>query len=462
VNQADQKPRSSLEPETAKSEPAPKKASPPPEQPAHEAGTAQAALPRSQGQKATGQTRKRSKEQVLARPRGAAKAKGTNEAASRQEETGAASDPKGTNEAASKQEGAGAVQSASALPWSASQQRPPHGVILPYDLRGAGERRLLDLNGGRAGLFAVGEWKPGARPLILVHGYNADFEDVQSLVDRFRGDRDRQILVLAYDDRDEYTANSGVEMARALNQFRNDYPWSGQGVDIVAHSMGGMVTRRALNEMTWGRIEDRSIDSFEQIRFMAVDSPWHGFRGPGDRYLHDRGLWDMQNSSGMFMGSPGGATEAERAGLLTRRLPQHVQVQVVSADQRAAGLQPDGMLDYTDQRRDGGLVGANLAQLRQSLVEYLGTDRIPTPRGDLGDRSFSDQYLRALMQDADWPQAEQALRSRLDARGPEGLSEAFIVQVLEQHMPRYAGSHGGPEGVMHDPQFVHDVARWLR
>jgi pimeloyl-ACP methyl ester carboxylesterase len=310
--------------------------------------------------------------------------------------------------------------SAASLPWSADQQRPPRDLVLPWDLRStaAREDRLLRLTEGRGALFAVGEWRPGAKPLVLVHGINADFADLQPIVDRFRNDPERQILVYAYDDQGRYTDDNGVDLARELSRFRSRYPWSGQ-LDIVAHSMGGILTRRALNELTSGK-DPGAIDAFDRVRVVVVDTPWHGFPGPGLRMPFLKGAMDMQARSEMFRGDSRGNSAAARAGLYGVALPGHVEVDLVSADNQAAGQKPDKILDWSD-----------IAGLRGALLERLRSGRPPK---DLQ----AQHYLRAIMQDKDWPAAERELR-RLDARGL--LDDAAVTRVLERVAPRFAGGH---------------------
>lgn len=450
-NKAEAKPDNAQKPEPAKSEPAAKRPGRVAEQLAGQDRMAGAAQPPAQGQNTAKPRRAQSKQQLFAKSRGTSKSGASAIASSAQ----GASRAKGTEGSSAKFDPAAPTE----LRTSESQRQPPNGLILPYDLTNVSESRLLERTGGRGALYAVGEWRPGAQPLVLVHGANADFRDLQAVIDRFRNDPSRQLLVYAYDDQNRFTADNGVDLSRALARYSADYPWA-TNLDIVAHSMGGLVTRRALNEMTWG--QDRGlVDAFKRVRLLAVDSPWHGFRGPGLRMPFRQGAMDLQASSGMFMGDPRGSTEAERMGLLTGKLPQHVEVELVSADQRAANRPLDTILDYTDQRTELPWSPANpsMAHLRESLVDFLWTGRIPTPREDLGDRAFSDHYLRAMMQDEDWPRAEAQLRQRLNEQGPDGLTASYIAQVLGQAMPRYAGTHAG---VMRNPQLLDDIQQRLR
>lgn len=345
------------------------------------------------------------------------------------------------------------ARSASTLPWSADAQRPPRDLVLPYDLSSpaAKEEKLLRLTEGKGALFAVGEWKPGARPLVLIHGINADFADLQPVVDRYKDCPDRQLLLFAYDDEGRYTDDNGLDLAAELGRLRTRYPWTGT-LDIVAHSMGGVIARRALNEMTLGR--DRgAIDMFDKLNFVAVDSPWHGFPGPGLRLPFFKGAMDMQAESDLFTGDSGGNSVAARAGLSGVNLPDHVNVQLVAADNRAAGQKPDGILDYTDLEHRGG---ASLAGLRQAVTELIGTGRLPKAANKDGDALYAHNFLGALVQDAGWPAAERELRQ---AFSQGKLDDAALIRSLGRIVPRYAGSHAG---VLGNPAFLRDLDGMLR
>src|SRR5436309_2744214 len=72
---------------------------------------------------------------------------------------------------------------------------------------------------------------------------------------------------------------------------------------------------------------DRPLGRFGRVRFIAVDTPWHGFPGPSDRgadaflmamarLVLPEGLDDMRAASAMFAGDPGSDDPVARAGLL--------------------------------------------------------------------------------------------------------------------------------------------------
>jgi pimeloyl-ACP methyl ester carboxylesterase len=339
--------------------------------------------------------------------------------------------------------------------WGAEASRPPRDLVLPWDLRGKSapsEKSLLKLNGGRGALFAVGEWKPGARPLVLVHGIDADFADLQPIIDRFRNDPSHQLLVYAYDDEDRYTGDNGVDLGHELRALRERYPWTGQ-LDIVAHSMGGIIARRGLDELAAG--PQGGIDKFERVRLVAVDTPWHGFPGPGWRLPFYRGAMDMQARGDLFQGSADAKDEASRKGLLGVALPSNVEVQIVSADNVAAGGKPDAILDYADTGSNA--FGADLSHLAEAMHRYLRADPKERSSGQWasGLDVYAVNYLKALTSDADWPAAEAELQDLWDQ---EKLQPEWIGRVLARHMPRYAGEH---TGVLSNADLLRDLQKML-
>ncbi len=312
--------------------------------------------------------------------------------------------------------------------------RLPRPHILPWNVgtQAGVEKELLEQTGGVGTLWPVGRWSPTARPVILVHGINADFGDLQPVIYHFQGDLDRQVLVFAYDDKHSAVYDSGLEMAVDMMRYRVWHP-SWTQTDIVAHSMGGLVTRWALNELTAG---PGGIGTFTRINFLAMDTPWHGFPGPGLPIPTGSPFEDMQARSRMFNGFAQGTSATRRAGLFKIPLPGNVRVQLCSANNQAAGVDPDWILDYTDIDPDEvfdihGLTAAIASYLESGVIAPLG------PWAS-GKKVFIHHYLSALVTDTDWPAAEAELRQIWQTGN---LVPAAMVTVLGRHMQRFAGGH---------------------
>ncbi len=338
----------------------------------------------------------------------------------------------------------------------AAAYRPPHNLVLPWKLSAQGapaEASLLELTQGRGALFAVGSWEVGARPLVIVHGINADFAEVQPLIDHFRYVPDRQVLVYAYDDVDRFTEDNGIDLGHELGELRRRYPWFDH-VDIVGHSMGGVIVRRALNELVAGR--NQGIAAFKDIHFVAVDTPWHGYPGPGWRLPFFRGAMDLQASSALFTGHPGVTDAASRRGLFGIPLPSKIRVRLVSADNVAAGGKRDVILDYTDTAPD--LFGADLAHLVDAIRRYVRAAPGETRNGAWAKSvdQYAVNYLWALTSDVSWPKIETQLRN-LEHR--HQLEPGRITRVLERNLPRYAGDH---QNVLGNADLLRDLDTFLR
>jgi pimeloyl-ACP methyl ester carboxylesterase len=133
-------------------------------------------------------------------------------------------------------------------------------------------------------------------PLILVHGIRGNPKDLQGVVNRFK-DSHFQIYVLVYEDYKRRATFNGNDLAPLISKFKKF-----DEITIVAHSMGGIIVRKALVELV-------KKSKFENhIRFFSVDTPWHGFDGPGDDghqmffarpFLPDA-LEDMRARSALF------------------------------------------------------------------------------------------------------------------------------------------------------------------
>ena len=120
----------------------------------------------------------------------------------------------------------------------------------------------------RYGLFLDDDWqqRTSTRPLVvIVHGYGSEPEEFESLRARLRADG-LATGAFAYPN-DAAIALSGREFALALQEFERRYP--GRRISLVAHSMGGLVSRMA--------IEDPDIPEVSNVdRLIMVATPNQG------------------------------------------------------------------------------------------------------------------------------------------------------------------------------------------
>ena len=307
---------------------------------------------------------------------------------------------------------------------------PPWGQVVGFELHGLDPDKLLR-PGGKAALWALAataaEFHPEREPLLLVHGIRGRPVEFQRIVDRFRSSR-YQLYVLVYDSYHHRTSVSGHELADEIRRLQKEVLGAGRDITIFAHSMGGIVVRCALNELASNA--EPSLRRFGQVRFVAVDTPWHGYPGPSDkgasrvlmalvRPLLADGLDEMRARSRLFEGDPGSHDPADRVGLLDVHLPDNVEIAIVSAQDGAK------VLDYSK---------GELTALPQKLVDYY---RHETPvRGQ--PRLLN--YWKALL----WSQPYSAFQDEMHTLADSGRLDAVAARVaLERHFPRFPGDHEG-------------------
>ena len=131
----------------------------------------------------------------------------------------------------------------------------------------------------QAGLFLLEPFDPNRVPVLFVHGIGGAPIQFETLADGL--DRERfQPWFFAY------PSIFPLQMvADALNQmldiYRRENPFD--RLHLVAHSMGGLVSRAYLNEYAWGR-HDYDVDTF-----VTLASPFGGESGASMYPAADRG-----------------------------------------------------------------------------------------------------------------------------------------------------------------------------
>lgn len=289
--------------------------------------------------------------------------------------------------------------------------------LRPGDLGDRREEALVESAGGAGVLRPYARYDPALRPVALVHGIKGHPGELRPVADRLLARGDVQPFMFLYDDRRRYLDRSGDDLARALAELA--CLRTGQRLVIVAHSMGGIVARCALNSMTdprWlsasGAAGDPCVADFAAIDLLAVDTPWSGFADPA---IDLRALWPGERSW---------VDMVSNSDVLTRlgapALPVHVKIHHVEADQAGAGLEPDRI------RTLGDLDDRALTRLQRAITGDIAA---------LGDDHRLRNLLAALADEASFAE----LRRALQTSGP--LPPAELRRALLQAVPRLAGSH---------------------
>jgi len=120
----------------------------------------------------------------------------------------------------------------------------------------------------RYGLFLDEDWqqRTAQRPLVvIVHGYNSRPEEFDALRGRLRN-AGFACAVMSYPN-DAAVAFSGRQLASALRAFERQNP--DRRVALVAHSMGGLVSRVVIEDP-----DTASIGNVDQL--IMVATPNHG------------------------------------------------------------------------------------------------------------------------------------------------------------------------------------------
>lgn len=296
----------------------------------------------------------------------------------------------------------------------------PNGLVLGYDLSQIHETQMFRSDHHHHGphfalypLDSEGEFYTEKEPLLLVHGLEGGPKDFQAVVNRLRGSAEYQLYVAAYPDFQTRTSVNGNDFAAELRRLIAAVG-TGRDMTIVAHSMGGIVTRQALNDL----VADGHMGEFGRIRVFAVDTPWHGYPGPEDglmmsfaRPFLPAGLRDMRAASPMFH------------HLYSVELPETVSLHLVFADRRSE------VMDYTDPP---------VSELVDKLADYYSYDT------QIIGEPMVINFWKALLSSDAYAGCQEEMRRNADA----GMLDAAQVDtILRRWYPKFLGDH---IGVLHE------------
>lgn len=258
---------------------------------------------------------------------------------------------------------------------------------------------------GEARLYSLGEIDPEKEPLIFVHGINGAPADLKPLMQPFMKSK-YQIFFLAYADNKRLLSRNAKDFAQELMVLRDLIIGEERDLTIVAHSMGGILSRSTLNVLK------DELQLFGKIRLFTIDSPWAGFAGPDDSgaagrflmtlsrpFLPD-GFEDMRARSDFFKG-------------LFQELPGTVKVHLAFAEEGKA------IKDYFEVK---GLV--------EKILRYY-------QNGETVDGNpFAVNFWGAMQTSLNFWAFDLEVRSR-------PLTKENLNASLKRHFPHFSGSHDG-------------------
>jgi pimeloyl-ACP methyl ester carboxylesterase len=273
-------------------------------------------------------------------------------------------------------------------------------------------------------------------PVLLVHGLNGAPRDLADVADRL-DQAGRQVLLVLYRDRERTTSESGTALADAMVRLREEHYPEGTPLDIVAHSMGGIVARAALNTLQdpdWrgggGRHRAPTPRAgFGPIRLRAIDTPWDGFA------QEPRVALPLLPLMRMVFGAFGwaGAWEMRANSKTLQRLFDPILEQV---DIRTFSVK---------KHRPGTLRSLPEIEVceRRALVRFVLEGTLPeTPR--------LRNAARSLAQDSRFGEFQGQLREAFASCSRCDRAEQFS-RSYDEVMPRPVGSH---TSILVDGRFV--------
>jgi len=303
----------------------------------------------------------------------------------------------------------------------------PNGWLLHALSPDCEEEALLG-PGRTARLYAVSSHGLGdlnsRPPVLLVHGLSGHPADLRAMGDRLQH-AGYQVYALFFDDMGTRLRENGAGLAREVARLMAHPLRRGRELHIVAHSAGGLIARLALNLLA----ADGFLPRLGAVELYAIDTPWHGYRGPDDQSALGRlrmgfarpfmpdGLEDLRARSALFAGDPHSTNPALFRGLLRYPLPSQVRIHLCFAQQG------EQVHDYTE-----GL----LAPLSEQIAAYYQSH---TP---LDGQPQLQNFWLALVSSASYFAFQDELR-RIADHG--SLRAAHVQQALLRHFPRLPGDH---------------------
>ncbi|MFM6928280.1 MAG: esterase/lipase family protein [Bdellovibrio sp.] len=293
-------------------------------------------------------------------------------------------------------------------------QGSPSQIQSIYDLSRKEERRLLGprYEGRLIPMEPMDEVSDlREEPLILVHGQTGSAKNFADLLQSAPKLAQYRLFYFAYDDMHRSLKRSALDLAHNLISLRS------LRITLLAHSMGGIVVREALNILARFQLPE----NLPEVRVIAVDTPWQGGAPRRSSYKETHldtfveaflpaSISDMRSCSDFFK------------NLYTTLWPEKFSIELYFAERGEQAY------DYSE---------APLNKLPQKIAD-LFTKSIPMT-GSL----FEMHFWNALTSSSQYPFFVSELAELQEA---EALTTEAVEVLLEKHFPRFPGDHSSVLG----------------
>ncbi len=312
------------------------------------------------------------------------------------------------------------------------------------------EKRWLKKNGYRALIAPYMRFRDSKVPVVIIHGYGPAFL-VRPLTLRLHR-CSRQVMIVFYDNENTAPHESGRQIAQALVGIRDRYYKVGQPMDLLAHSMGGIVGRCALNYMQdpgWlgkpNAIMTREIGGgYGPIRFRTADTGIDGYGATSDDEDLNEVVEESKESplAEMYADSP-----------VFQRL-YSVKLPNVDFQNTAAYRRKNRDIDYANSFPE--LTPERARRVVTSIVN--GSEPLEPQLRNL---------VRGLRSDSRYDTLCQAMRVAVSnqrislVRKPTKQFLSVVTKIYDRVMPRVRGKH---IWLLRDSRLRKDeiVDRWVR
>lgn len=219
-----------------------------------------------------------------------------------------------------------------------------------------------------------------AKTVILVHGIHPVMDDLKPL-ERFFSDRGYRVITFRYDS-EQRLNDSAQKLAARICELETDSP-DMKSLLVVAHSMGGLVSRRALTE---GFYQCEAAPAATVL--LTAASPFGGFKSANNTAMMPVNIFGIKpymrdmGTKSEFITSPGSLPVSvrhymvftdERGATLVRGGKTVSDDKVPQASQRNAAVQSDGQMKGSVEIKAGhvGVINTD-GNISAPLADILG------------------------------------------------------------------------------------------